>query len=206
MEPDEAKEHDCHNTTQEHNDRKHLILFLQVLQNDAPVCLESLALAVNKRLIPQITLIDQVQGAEVADDCSIYTYAEVHKEEEHEPLVVVQAHTVVDPYTVVVEFLAAHVTEVAMLTASRFWRFTSVAPALVVEHDIVIIVSLYGAFDHSLVSTFPDKAWVRRTGKIVAVVACQHEGPGNVLMILANVWIGDVLKAVHDIQIVAANG
>ena len=130
MEPDETKQHDSDNKAQQHDNREHLVLPLQILENDAPVCVEPPALSVDERLVPQVALIDQVARTEVADDAAVDANAGVHEEEGDEVLVVVQAHAVVDPDAVMVKLFAAHVAKCAMLRPSRLRRLTRITIAL----------------------------------------------------------------------------
>lgn len=115
MKPDETQEHYGDNKAQQDNYGKHLVLSLQVLDNDTPVCVKPSATSVNKRFVPKVALIDQVKCTEIADHATVNANASMHEEERDEVLVVVHAYAVVDPHAVVVKLLAAHVTQCAVL-------------------------------------------------------------------------------------------
>ena len=146
-----------------------------------------------------------MKRTEPADNTAIDADAGVHDEEEHKVLVVMESYAVVDPDAMVVKLLATHVAEVAVLTAGRLGRFTCITPALVEETDIIIVVPFYSAFNNCLIGAFLDKSWVGVTSQVVAVVACRHEGPSNVLVVVVNVGVGNVFKAVCYVHVVATN-
>ena len=181
------------------------MLPLQILENDAPVCVEPPALSVDERLVPQVALINQVTRTEVADDAAVDANAGMHEEEGDEVLVVVQTHAVVDPDAMMVKLLAAHVAQSAVLGASRLGCLAGVAPTLGVEHAVVVVVALYGAFNFVLGHAWLDEAWVGAASEVVGVVAREHKGDGDVLVVVVNIGVGDVFEAIGYVEIVASH-
>lgn len=205
MESDKSKEHNRDDAAKEYHDSKHLILFLQVLSHDFPVRFELLALLIHECLVPQVALIDQMKSTEAADYAAIDADTSVHNKEEHKILVVVEANAVVEPDTMMIELLTAHVAKSAVLAASGLRSFARVTPTRSSEHDIVIVIPFYGAFDLSFVGGFLDVAGIGVARQVVGVVAEGHERPGYVLVVVVDVRVGNVLEAIPDIAKVAAD-
>eukprot|EP00354_Favella_ehrenbergii_P010625 CAMPEP_0170459830 /NCGR_PEP_ID=MMETSP0123-20130129/6387_1 /TAXON_ID=182087 /ORGANISM="Favella ehrenbergii, Strain Fehren 1" /LENGTH=238 /DNA_ID=CAMNT_0010724545 /DNA_START=343 /DNA_END=1055 /DNA_ORIENTATION=+ len=188
VEANEAQQHDSDDAAQQHDDSEHLVLLLKELQHDGPVGLEALTLPVDEGFVPKVALVDKVQRTKEANHEAVEADAQVHIEEDHEVLVVVQADAVVDPDAVMVELLTAHVAQGAVLGAGWLGRLARVTPALRVEHDAIVVVALDGTLKLLFVETLLDEARVGRARQIVRVVAGGHERPRDILMVAVHVW------------------
>jgi len=101
-------------------------------------------------------LVDYTLEDEYTDDCSIGAYYSMTENEEDEPSVIIKAHTVIDPNTMMIKFLKAHITHAAMLRPSRLRELACLAFILLLVYHIVKFIS----FQRSLVIRFVDDARV----------------------------------------------
>lgn len=145
-----------------------------------------------------------MKRSHVANENTIDADTNMHDEEDYEVFVVVEAHTVVNPDTMMVEPFTAHIAKGAVLAASGFRSLARVAPALRSKHDFIVVVPFYGAFKNRFVNALLEVAWIGRTGQVVGIVACQHPGTRNVLVVAIELGVWEVHEAVHDIHVVGA--
>lgn len=118
-----------------------MLLLHHILPKDPVVTIYNFSIIGCELCIPQIITLDY--SANNGDPCyeSICTEPGVQEQKCEKVLVIFKADTLIDPNTVVVKLLDAHVAQTAVLTASCFVKLTSSTLHFRLIHDVVVLKS-----------------------------------------------------------------
>lgn len=121
---------------------------------------------------------------------SIYANKDVKKQERDEPLLVVDADTLIYPDAMMVKLFNAVITNPTMLRPRRFFNVTCGADiTLKVENMVILIFRAY-----FLSVLLGNNARTHCTSFIVTIIAGEHENTSSNSMIFTEVWPWDKLK------------
>lgn len=111
-----------------------------------------------------------------------------------------QAHTVIEPYTVVVKLLNTHIAHRTMFRSCGLIHFTSLTPVFLLKYDFVVVESL----DACLKVILSHVSWANETSHEISKIAKYHDEGPDVFVVLINVGIGHMVEAVKNVNVKAA--